>query len=148
VFCGPQFDYEQVESLTQILADYGHQPDMRHSRAGPEHFTVYHFHQGGLPVSVLDHPDARPYQPPTEAAGRTFLALLERVLEKFRPDVVLTYGGYWLAPEVIAGQSATAPAWCSCCTISPTTRPRCSGRWTRCWCRPSSRGSITGGRWG
>jgi glycosyltransferase involved in cell wall biosynthesis len=102
VFSGPQLDYEEGESLAQILADYGHQPDVPRSAAGHERFTVYHFHQGGLPVSVLDHPDARPYQPPTAAVGRTFLALLEQVLEKFRPDVVLTYGGYWLAPEVIA----------------------------------------------
>src|SRR5262249_33969499 len=31
-----------------------------------------------------------------------FLGLYERVLELFRPDVVLTYGGHWLAQEGIA----------------------------------------------
>jgi hypothetical protein len=52
VFTGPQLDYEAGESLAQILADYGHEPDTRRSPGGPAPFTVNHFHQGGLPVSV------------------------------------------------------------------------------------------------
>jgi hypothetical protein len=39
---------------------------------------------------------------PTREQGFAFLALSERVLERFRPDVILTYGGQWLAQKMMA----------------------------------------------
>ena len=102
VFSGPQLDYEQGESLPQLLSDYRLQVEVRRASAGPADFSVYHLVQGGLPISVYHTPNTRPYQPPGRDDGLAFLSLLEQVLDKFRPDVLLTYGGYWLGQEVIA----------------------------------------------
>ncbi|HEV3261921.1 MAG TPA: glycosyltransferase [Gemmataceae bacterium] len=101
VFSGPQLDYEHGESLEQLLSDYGMQPEVRHG-SGSAPFSVYHFVQRGLPVSVYHTPNVRPLQPPSRELGMPFLSLFEQVLDKFRPDVLLTYGGHWLAHEVIA----------------------------------------------
>ena len=38
---------------------------------------------------------------PGEHEGRTFLACCERIFEHYRPDILLTYGGHWLAHAVI-----------------------------------------------
>src|SRR5260370_816691 len=51
---------------------------------------------------IYDSPVARPFQVPTREEGFCFLALLDRVLEHFRPDLLLTYGGHWLAQEIMA----------------------------------------------
>src|SRR5262249_54750420 len=39
---------------------------------------------------------------PGEREGRVFLGLFERVCRHFRPEVMLTYGGHWLARETMA----------------------------------------------
>jgi glycosyltransferase involved in cell wall biosynthesis len=101
VLCGPQLDFEEGESLTQILSDQGIRWASRPCPAGPTPFTLLQFEQAGIPVTVYS-PAAGHAPVPTGAEGLPFLALLERVLETFRPDALLTYGGHWLAAEVIA----------------------------------------------
>ena len=102
VFCGPHLDFEQPESLEQLLSD-SHLPyNVRHSTAGSVPFSLFQFVQGGIPVTIYSTPLARPYTTPTHEEGHLFLALLERVLDRSCPDLVLTYGGHWLAEELIA----------------------------------------------
>jgi glycosyltransferase involved in cell wall biosynthesis len=38
---------------------------------------------------------------PSREEGTAFLALYDRVLERFRPDVLLTYGGQWMTEEMM-----------------------------------------------
>ena len=101
VLCGPQLDFEEGESLTQLLSDQGIRWVSRPCSAGPTPFTLLQFEQAGIPVTVYSPAAGRAHLP-TGAEGLPFLALLERVLETFRPDALLTYGGHWLAAEVIA----------------------------------------------
>src|SRR5262249_47481974 len=49
-----------------------------------------------------DSPGARPFQAAPRQEVACFLALYERLLERFRPDLVLTYGGDWVAQEIMA----------------------------------------------
>jgi hypothetical protein len=54
-----------------------------------------------LPLpQTAEQSTARPGEP-TREQGYAFLALFERVLERFRPEVLLTYGGHWLAEEMM-----------------------------------------------
>jgi hypothetical protein len=64
--------------------------------------SVFHFQHGGVPVQIYDSPLARRFQAPTRDKGIGFLALYERLLERFQPDLVLTYGGDWVAQEIMA----------------------------------------------
>jgi glycosyltransferase involved in cell wall biosynthesis len=102
VFCGPHLDFEQAVSLPQLLAAQHIGFELRQTNAGAVPVSVIHFRQGGVPVMIYDTPVARAFQAPTRDEGVCFMALFERVLERFRPDMVLTYGGHWLAQEIIA----------------------------------------------
>lgn len=42
-----------------------------------------------------------PERTPSEESGFIFLKVLEEMLREWRPDVLLTYGGYWLAWPVV-----------------------------------------------
>jgi glycosyltransferase involved in cell wall biosynthesis len=99
---GAQLDFEEGESLAQQMVVDQHLPyEVRPGAAGPVPFELLHFAQGGVPVSIYQSPLQRAYQPPTREEGYAFLALLEHVLGQFRPDVLLTHGGHWLARAVL-----------------------------------------------
>jgi glycosyltransferase involved in cell wall biosynthesis len=102
VFCGPHLDFEDAPSLAQILAAQQIPFERRQTEAGSVPVSVFHFESRGVPVQLYDSPLARRSQAATREEGACFLALYERVLERFRPDAVLTYGGDWVAQEVIA----------------------------------------------
>lgn len=102
-FCGPLLDFEHPEALEQLLADQG-LPFQAY--AGPPQavppFTLFHFLQNGIPVTVFRPASVVPFQPPTRGEGGSFLHLLEAVMQRFQPDVLLTYGGFWVFPEIAA----------------------------------------------
>jgi glycosyltransferase involved in cell wall biosynthesis len=102
VLSGPRLDLASAESLEDLLQAHGLACEVRHAPAGSLPFTLYHLVQGGVPVTLFDTPAARVPGPPTRAEGDVFLALFRDVLDRFRPDVLLTYGGNALAREVIA----------------------------------------------
>jgi glycosyltransferase involved in cell wall biosynthesis len=60
-----------------------------------------HFRQNGVPESVFV-PAGPGRNLPSPDEGAAFLALFERVLDEYRPDVLLTYGGSWLASGLMA----------------------------------------------
>jgi uncharacterized protein (TIGR01627 family) len=103
--CGPALDAEPDGPFDQRLAGHGLPFTRKESAAGPCPFTLYHFTQAAVPFSVFRPDGSPPSHTPTPAEGAVFLALLERVLEHFRPDLFLTYGGHWLAREAIARAS-------------------------------------------
>jgi glycosyltransferase involved in cell wall biosynthesis len=101
VFTGAQLDFEEGESLAQLLVDQHLSYEVRPGATGPIPFSLLHFVQEGVPVSLYQSPLQRAYQAPTREEGFAFLALLEDVLDQFCPDVLLTYGGHWLARAVL-----------------------------------------------
>jgi glycosyltransferase involved in cell wall biosynthesis len=102
VLCGPRLDFEQPESLEQILRDHGLPYEVRGCPAGTPPFDLICFTQRGVPVKVYRPRSTRLHRAPTAQEGMTFLALLERLLERSRPDRLLTYGGDKVGWEVIA----------------------------------------------
>ncbi|WP_169973287.1 glycosyltransferase [Tautonia rosea] len=63
----------------------------------------------GVPVTVHLHATTRPHNPHQEE-GREFLRLFEEVRRRFRPDVVVGYGGSRLAGEVFRRARASGIA--------------------------------------
>ena len=102
VLCGPQLDFEQSHSLAQLLGSQQICFERSETAAGAAPVTLYRFAHGGVPVQIYDSPLARPFQAATREEGVCFLALYERLLERFQPNLVLTYGGDWVAQEIIA----------------------------------------------
>jgi glycosyltransferase involved in cell wall biosynthesis len=99
--CGPQLDFEQAPSLTHFLAAQAIRFEQRQAATPAGPLSVFHFRHGGVPVQICANPMARCGQAATRPEGASFLALYERLLERFHPDLVLTYGGDWLAKEII-----------------------------------------------
>jgi hypothetical protein len=68
--------------------------------AGPR-YDLFHFTLHGVPV-VQYRPDGfEPGRPPDQSTGVAFLDVVERACARFRPAVVLTYGGLPIAPHLI-----------------------------------------------
>ncbi|MCI0459478.1 MAG: glycosyltransferase [Gemmataceae bacterium] len=109
VLCGPHLDCAEGPSLEQLLAAHALPCEVRRHTAGPLPFAVYHCRPGNVPVALYApaHTD-RPA--PSRAEGQPFLALVERVLDRFQPDLLLTYGGHWLARAIQAAAKARGVA--------------------------------------
>jgi glycosyltransferase involved in cell wall biosynthesis len=102
VFCGPHLDFEDAPSLEQILAAQQIFFERRQTAGGSVPLSVFQFAHRGVPVQIYDSPASRRFQAATREDGACFLALYERVLERFRPDLLLTYGGDWVAQAIMA----------------------------------------------
>jgi glycosyltransferase involved in cell wall biosynthesis len=100
--CGPQFDRPGGPDPREVLREYRlpyHAERCAPARGG--RYELYHFALGGVPV-VLYRPESfGPDRPPTPAEGVPFLDVVGRACARYRPDVVLTYGGLPLAPLLI-----------------------------------------------
>ena len=103
VLCGPHLDFQQAESLPQLLTDQGvsFQAQAGPAQADPP-FTLFHFFPREVPVTIYQPAFLGPHGVPGPGEGRAFLRLFHGIVDRFRPDVILTYGGHWLAEQVIA----------------------------------------------
>jgi glycosyltransferase involved in cell wall biosynthesis len=101
VLCGPDLDYKDERAFVEILPELQLPAVVHACSAGPLTFSWIQANLDETPVSVFA--PAAPRAPePARAVGHLFLALFERTLDDFRPDLVLTYGGHWVAWEMIA----------------------------------------------
>lgn len=86
-------DFDQDVPPERLLAEHGLAADVRHSADPAARFTLYHFVQAGVPVTLFWPATTGHQREPTPAEGQAFLAVLGGVLDRFRPNLVLTYGG-------------------------------------------------------
>lgn len=92
VATGPHLDFDRGGPVGQLLVGRQGVESLR-GQSGNLTFSIYNSSAGGYPVSLFepDPPSARRHPSPVEATS--FLEFVERVVRRFRPDVVLTYGG-------------------------------------------------------
>ncbi len=99
VLCGPMRDGDQ-SSLADMLAAQGLTVERRDLPIADAPFSLLHCRPGGVPTAVF-----APKESSTHTADRnlhaTFLALLDRLLVTWRPDLLLTYGGDEIARWII-----------------------------------------------
>ena len=100
VLCGPQLDFERNESLAQLLSDQNVPFEEKASAGTPIPFSLLHFRQNDIPGTIYVPSHSRRGHPRPEE-GRPFLALFERLLDQYQPNVLLTYGGHWVGYELM-----------------------------------------------
>jgi glycosyltransferase involved in cell wall biosynthesis len=100
-FCGPARDAADAPLRESLAAQGLDVSDARPADADLS-FSVLHVRPGGVPTTLFAPKDEGAPGPPDGEAAAAFLALFGRLLERRRPDVLLTYGGYRLAREMIA----------------------------------------------
>jgi glycosyltransferase involved in cell wall biosynthesis len=99
--CGPLLDFEQPPPLDDLIRAHAPAVQVRQGHAAGAAFALLHFTDDGRPVTVF-RPDDGTSSPPTPGHGQAFLSVFEGVLDRFRPELVLTYGGTPLGPHIIA----------------------------------------------
>ena len=101
VLSGPRLDAEAVPRLEQLLHDHGLSFEA-HAAPGGANFRLYNLPIRGVPVTLYEPPTQGNSTLPIRAGADDFLRVLDGVMDRFRPDLLLTYGGDDLAREVIA----------------------------------------------
>lgn len=98
VICGPRLDCGTGRSPRRAIEDAGISIEENRFESAVTPFSILHFRQGGVPVSV--------YQPdrqgdPQAAEVDAFLKIYERLLDTWKPDVLITYGGEWVGQHLM-----------------------------------------------
>ncbi len=99
VFCGPGLDFEGGVSNRQLLEDQGIPFEIYDGHARGEDYSVSMFRKNGVDCGL--YLPSRPGREPARAAGENFLQSYEELLDSWRPEVVVTYGGSWLAGPLL-----------------------------------------------
>lgn len=103
VVCGPRLDYQDGRGPADALREAGIPYALeRCAPAGGARYALYHYTLNGVPVAQYRPDGFDPARPVPPDEGRAFLDVLDRAFLRFRPDVVLTYGGPPVAPHLIA----------------------------------------------
>lgn len=99
--CGV-LDYQRETALDELLAGLD-LPARRPSAAlrNGQAAAVVDLDVGGVRVTVLPTASSRAERAPDPREGAAFLDLAGQVLERFRPDVLLTYGGHPVSLELM-----------------------------------------------
>jgi glycosyltransferase involved in cell wall biosynthesis len=101
VVCGPVSDDAAARPISEILAS--HRLAYYRERCAPSAcapYELYHFTCGGVTVCHFN-PTSPSIQSGTPNEGAGYLGVLARALAKYRPRVVLTYGGAPAGPALI-----------------------------------------------
>jgi glycosyltransferase involved in cell wall biosynthesis len=100
VFCGPALDFDRT--IPALLGELGVSFVEKKWDQGPGvPFSLFHYAQGGVPVSIFEAVGGKRQAQPVPAEGKTFLGLCVRIFQQYRPDIMLTYGGSWFARAVM-----------------------------------------------
>lgn len=96
--CGPQMDFENARTVDSVLAEQKLEILSRRCSAGPSPFRVHRL--------VLDHVPLTIYEPDQSGEDLEslypFIALLDRAICRWKPDLLITFGGGWRGRSVIA----------------------------------------------
>jgi glycosyltransferase involved in cell wall biosynthesis len=99
--CG-LLDYEEETPLEDVLAALeqpGRQVTATLSRGGQA--EVFDLELEGVRATLLPTTSSRAGRSPTPREGAIFLDLVDQILERFRPDALLTYGGHPVSLELM-----------------------------------------------
>jgi glycosyltransferase involved in cell wall biosynthesis len=101
VLSGPELDFEQAASFEEVLRVQNLLFQFRPGAVLDTPCTLYHCVLGGVAVHAFVPAASGPRRSPTKEEGRAFLSLLDHVQQRLRPDLLLTYGGQWVAHHII-----------------------------------------------
>ncbi|PQO28504.1 glycosyltransferase [Bremerella cremea] len=94
VFSGPRLDFEEPKTNEELLIEQGiHFKTYKASDQGVD-IRLSLFRSNGVDCGVWVPSD--PQASPSKAVGTAWLNAYREVLESWRPDLVITYGGFWM----------------------------------------------------
>ena len=100
-FCGPAVDNSQVSNVCDALTAHGIVARERVRDVGVAPFSIDSFQDvDGFQSFVYRPANCEPI--PQRLSGEVFMRFANRILKSFRPGIVVTYGGYWLAPKILS----------------------------------------------
>ena len=97
VFTGPQLDYECQKPISELFDAAGLPYQQRQFAVRDWRLLLYSTTLDRIPVTIYDTPGQPRHPQLSERQVQWHLALLERVLQRYQPDIMLTYGGQRLA---------------------------------------------------
>lgn len=99
-FCGSAVDNPRVSDVADVLNSQGIAATRVVDDSGAAPYSIDSFSDDGIRSLVYRPADDSII--PKPLTGEIFLEYLRKTLAKLKPDVVMTYGGFWLAPKVIS----------------------------------------------
>jgi len=100
--CTGVLDYDRKTTLDEVITSLGLPAErFRPELTGGRSVGVFDLTVGGARVALLPAASSRAERSPSSSEGAVFLDLAGRVLDRFRPDVLLTYGGHPVSLELM-----------------------------------------------
>lgn len=113
-FCGAATDFFDPPGVDAILASSGVAVKKRFDGGvGESAFRAVSYLDSGV-ESIVVAPRSGVETVPSRSAGEAFLQLFAETARRVKPDVVLTYGGYWLGGRMLKiakNSGAKTVAW-------------------------------------
>jgi len=97
--CGPGTDFPERPDFVKLLESYDVNIDRTVSNTGTAPFSLLQFQDRGI-VSTIHLPDKHLPVPDLET-GNAFLQTVYDTMKAFKPDVLITYGGFWTGKIVL-----------------------------------------------
>jgi hypothetical protein len=95
VFCAGILDHEQETTLEEVFGGLGLSGNrLQAELSGGQSMEVLDLTVNGVRVTLMLTASSRAKRSPDHHEGPVFLDLADQVLDRFRPDVLLTYGGH------------------------------------------------------
>lgn len=101
VLCGPDVDTLAGTNPADVLRAENVAFQYRPGEIDGVPATLFHAIRGGVAVHAFAPARLDAKRPPSDVESRAFLGLFEQVRARFRPDVVLSYGGQALAGPML-----------------------------------------------
>lgn len=98
-FCGAATDFSRPMKIEQILASRRISPKKRVESAENPPFSATFFRDAGIDSVVFEPQDDAKI--PSRPVGEAFLQLFAETLRRTKPDIVATYGGYWIGGRML-----------------------------------------------
>lgn len=97
--CGPCVDNPNVSSVDSVLQEHKITVNSVIHNDLPKPFEVYWFKDKKIHSSLFRPNNIQPI--PSVVAGYLFLQFVEKSIKFIKPDIVITYGGFWLADKLL-----------------------------------------------
>ncbi|MCL2349709.1 MAG: glycosyltransferase [Planctomycetaceae bacterium] len=98
-FCGCGLDFQHSQSILQLLADRNIKPKRIVKNSGSVSFSLAHFLDDEIRSSVFLPEENNTV--PSHDAGTVWLHLVHEAIIQVKPDILVTYGGYWLGGHLL-----------------------------------------------
>lgn len=94
VLSGPRLDFEARKTNEELLREQGIVFQRYRNSTSDINFRLLMFRTGGVDCALFEPKKAQ--ADPSQPVGNAWLSLYQETLKDWRPDVVLTYGGFWM----------------------------------------------------